>query len=226
MDIQKRLEQDIPESAEYTHLKIAFKVVHVQVQILQAFVKAGGYSMQLVKALDEADHFLSMSPYTTSLAHPPWLLTRRHEMHAVAAPSNSFWRQVDSEALLKVGFNGSYIVDVQSDIISQKVVRLGESTAEWPSALSLWHDLMSEDNRRGVEVETEIAEDLHLFGALLFWDTIADFEACRDAMASCRFVGSLKQTSSGDAFLQMVSDRLLAWEAVQELRTPKAPCAS
>ena len=65
-DVVKRIESQQPASDEWVAHKLIAKQANAMVNILAAWMRHGGYSAALVKAMDEADHCLSMAPYAVT----------------------------------------------------------------------------------------------------------------------------------------------------------------
>ncbi len=125
-DINERMATFKAGSPEWTEYKVAGKCTHAMHTIFSAWVRGGGYSVQVVSAMDEMDHFLEMGPCTVKapyFRHPPFLLKQRHEVKCIRADGGSFWQYLTDAVLQGVGFEAAELGAKQADFIAQKTVQ-------------------------------------------------------------------------------------------------------
>jgi hypothetical protein len=180
VDIEKRLEGLAQTSQEWMAHKIAYKKVHAMLSIQKAFSASGAFSTSLVKAMDEADHYLQMPPYEilpADLQHPAFLQCQRHEVKALASPPAGFWPKLDCKALRQVGFEDSatVLLATQRDFMSQKIISVGQEYKDVDGTMKAYAALLLDPAKELIELCPDFVADLdQAFTLVMFRDCQGD----------------------------------------------------
>ena len=102
----------------------------------------------------------------------------------------AFWSCLCTSSLSNAGFNSSAFGEVQHDLLSQKIVAIGEQTSTWCSALPEWRKLFDIKLREPIKIEEEVQEDIERLEIILSFDGFKmqeEFIALRNATTTCWF---------------------------------------
>jgi len=222
-DLKERLDKMQEGTEEFMQHKIAYKKAHAIYMITSAFFKFGGFSSGLVKALDEAEHYLQLPPFAAQLQHPSFLLQQRHEVHCLAAAPKDYWGFLTREALVAAGHKNEdeHIMRVQKGLLKQVIETIGCSSADFPTALASYHRLFDPHLRKlfvaapEVFAEVQQCQDLSYFSDASTQDDaqtlLSIVAATKDS--DKRVVSAFASIANGLAVIEAARERALAIEA-------------
>ena len=128
-------------------------------------------------AIDQAANYLSLPPFTvteTEFTHPAFIRRQHHEVMALAAVGEHFWKYLQDAKLRELDIQDADISAVQRDLMSRKIIAIGEDGASVAAITKNFKELFCEERWSAAGLLGDLPAKARLASALVSYDSVQE----------------------------------------------------